>query len=114
MATPINPNEIAAWRWVSVPDLESEIAAEPDRFSPWMKMEWERMRAGGAGAVGVAAVEHFDMNVGQRNYNVCFSVFSALMGCALLIATQMPFKYSTPKPQNSMPMNNIQQNGPQV
>ena len=25
------------------------------------------------------------MNEGQRNYNVCFAVFSTLMGCALLV-----------------------------
>ncbi len=41
----VNANEIAAWRWVAVPALEREIASEPDRFSPWMKMEWERLRS---------------------------------------------------------------------
>jgi hypothetical protein len=56
-----------------------------------------------------------DMNEGQRNYNVCFSVFSALMGCALLVATQMPFIYVGPDPSDkqAMPMNNLQ-NGRQV
>ena len=50
-----------------------------------------------------------DMNRGQRNYNVCFSVFSGLMFLALLVATQLPFRYQG-KPQN-MPMNNMNQPG---
>jgi hypothetical protein len=55
------------------------------------------------------------MNEGQRNYNVCFAVFSILMGCALLVATQLPFIYAGPMPKdtNNMPMNNIP-NGRQV
>ena len=40
-----NPNEVADWRFVAVPDLEAELAADPERFSPWMRMEWERMRS---------------------------------------------------------------------
>jgi len=56
------------------------------------------------------------MNEGQKNYNVCFTVFSTLMGLALLVATQLPFKYSTNTPSKdpaSIPLNNINQ-GPQV
>jgi isopentenyl-diphosphate delta-isomerase len=40
-----NPDEIAAVRFVSPEALTREIAATPDRFTPWMKMEWERIRA---------------------------------------------------------------------
>ena len=40
----VNPNEIAAWRWVSPEELESEMTAHPERFTPWFKMEWERIR----------------------------------------------------------------------
>lgn len=56
-----------------------------------------------------------DMNQSQRNYNICFSVFSSLMFCALLVATQLPFKYGGPPTANNVPMNNIQngQQGPQ-
>ena len=51
------------------------------------------------------------MNQSQRNYNVCFSVFSALMFIALLLASQIPFRYQgTPAAQNSMPMGNMNQN----
>lgn len=38
-----DPAEIAAWRWVSPAELTREIAADPDRFSPWMKLEWQRI-----------------------------------------------------------------------
>ena len=35
-----------------------------------------------------------NMNQSQRNYNVCFSVFSGLMFLALLVGSQIPFRYS--------------------
>ena len=34
------------------------------------------------------------MNQSQRNYNVCFFVFSCLMFLAFLAATQIPFRYA--------------------
>ena len=46
-----------------------------------------------------------DMNRGQRNYNICFSVFSGLMFLALVVGTQLPFRYQG-KP-SSVPMNNM-------
>ncbi|MDH5254458.1 MAG: isopentenyl-diphosphate Delta-isomerase [Gammaproteobacteria bacterium] len=39
----VDPTEIAAHRWVSPEELTRDIAAQPDRFSPWMKMEWQRI-----------------------------------------------------------------------
>jgi len=41
-----NPNdtEIAEARFVSVDDLEAELASQPERFTPWFKMEWECLR----------------------------------------------------------------------
>lgn len=41
----INPTEIADWRFVSVEDLDQELAAHPDRFTPWFKMEWEELQS---------------------------------------------------------------------
>lgn len=38
-----DPAEIADHRWVAPADLTREIAASPDRFSPWMKLEWQRI-----------------------------------------------------------------------
>lgn len=40
-----DPSEIAAWRWVDGDELTREMAVEPDRFSPWMKLEWSRIIA---------------------------------------------------------------------
>jgi isopentenyl-diphosphate delta-isomerase len=39
-----NANEVGDWRFVSVAALDSEIAAHPEHFTPWLKMEWERLR----------------------------------------------------------------------
>ena len=40
-----DPLEIAAIRWLTPDELSREIAAEPDRFSPWMKLEWQQITA---------------------------------------------------------------------
>ncbi len=34
----INPSEVAAFRWISLPDLEQEIAEHPQRFTIWFKL----------------------------------------------------------------------------
>lgn len=39
-----NPTEIAEWRWIEADALDREIAEDPDAFTPWMKMEWSRLR----------------------------------------------------------------------
>jgi isopentenyl-diphosphate delta-isomerase len=41
----VNVNEIEAWRWIDVAALDRELAATPDRFTPWFKMEWVHIRA---------------------------------------------------------------------
>jgi isopentenyl-diphosphate Delta-isomerase len=41
----VNPDEIAATRFVKPQALTREIAEHPERFTPWMKMEWERIRS---------------------------------------------------------------------
>lgn len=40
----VNPTEIAAWRYVKPAALDREIADTPERFTPWLKMEWQRLR----------------------------------------------------------------------
>ncbi|HEX6996614.1 MAG TPA: isopentenyl-diphosphate Delta-isomerase [Gammaproteobacteria bacterium] len=40
----VNVNEIADWRWVGVDELEAELGAAPERFTPWFKMEWAHIR----------------------------------------------------------------------
>ena len=46
-----------------------------------------------------------DLNEGERNYNVCFYMFSFMMVCALLVATQIQFRYLSPKQVTSFPEN---------
>lgn len=40
----INATEISAWRWVAPQDLTREIDAHGHRFTPWLKLEWPRLR----------------------------------------------------------------------
>ncbi|MCY4013187.1 MAG: isopentenyl-diphosphate Delta-isomerase [Gammaproteobacteria bacterium] len=39
----INTAEIADWRWISPEDLDREIDAWPAVFTPWFKIEWQRL-----------------------------------------------------------------------
>jgi isopentenyl-diphosphate delta-isomerase len=41
----VNVNEIADWRFVSVEDLERELATRPETFTPWFKLEWVHIKA---------------------------------------------------------------------
>ncbi len=41
----INKSEISDHRWISVENLEQELDAYPDRFTPWFKIEWQTLRA---------------------------------------------------------------------
>jgi isopentenyl-diphosphate Delta-isomerase len=38
-----NVHEIAAWRYLTPSALCDEIACAPDTFTPWFKLEWERL-----------------------------------------------------------------------
>ena len=38
-----NANEIAGVRYVTAQQLDKELADEPERFTPWFRMEWERL-----------------------------------------------------------------------
>lgn len=38
-----NTHEIAAIRYVSAADLEAEFRSAPEQFTPWFRMEWERL-----------------------------------------------------------------------
>jgi isopentenyl-diphosphate delta-isomerase len=38
-----DPAEIADHRWIAPNDLTRAIADDPDHFSPWMKLEWQRI-----------------------------------------------------------------------
>ncbi len=44
-ATPVvNANEISALRYLSPIALDQEMASQPQAFTPWFKIEWERLR----------------------------------------------------------------------
>lgn len=40
----VNANEIAETRWVRSETLDDEMSENPERFTPWFKLEWERIR----------------------------------------------------------------------
>ena len=40
----VNRNEIAEWRYVYPDELDREMETSPEAFTPWFKMEWERIR----------------------------------------------------------------------
>lgn len=39
----INTNEIDDWRWVDPEQLTRELDENPERFTPWLVMEWARL-----------------------------------------------------------------------
>ncbi len=39
-----NPDEINAWRFLTLAELDNEMATVPERFTPWLKLEWKRLR----------------------------------------------------------------------
>jgi isopentenyl-diphosphate Delta-isomerase len=38
-----NVHEIAAWRYITPEALRSELACAPETFTPWFKLEWDRV-----------------------------------------------------------------------
>lgn len=40
----VNATEIAEWRWVAPHDLDREIENDSMTFTPWLQIEWKRMR----------------------------------------------------------------------
>lgn len=40
----VNPTEIADWKYFAPEDLNDQIRNDPDKFSPWFKMEWRRIQ----------------------------------------------------------------------
>lgn len=40
----INTTEIRDWRWVAPDDLTLDLASGGEQFTPWLKLEWARLR----------------------------------------------------------------------
>jgi len=41
----VNTNEIADWEFVTPEELDRRLDAEPQRCTPWLKLEWPRIRS---------------------------------------------------------------------
>lgn len=41
----VNDTEISAWRWIAPEALDAELAADPEAFTPWLRLEWTRLRS---------------------------------------------------------------------
>ena len=39
-----NEHEIAEWRYISLDELRQELLAHPEAYTPWFKVEWERIQ----------------------------------------------------------------------
>ena len=50
-----NRHEVDGLRWIAPELLDQEMAAEPDRFTPWFLLEWPRVRDGYREALGLAS-----------------------------------------------------------
>lgn len=41
----VNTTEVEDWRWIRPDRLDDEIERSPQHFTPWLKLEWRRLRA---------------------------------------------------------------------
>ena len=46
-----NETEVAEWRFVDPEGLAAELDAHPERYTPWFRMEWERLTGEHAGTL---------------------------------------------------------------
>jgi isopentenyl-diphosphate delta-isomerase len=40
----VDPDEISAWEFVTPDELTADIEANSDKYSPWLKLEWQEIR----------------------------------------------------------------------
>ncbi len=40
----VNPTEIEEWRMISAQELDAALADDPESYTPWCRMEWQRLR----------------------------------------------------------------------
>lgn len=40
-----NPHEVADWAYLAPARVDAELATNPARYTPWLKLEWPRVRA---------------------------------------------------------------------
>jgi isopentenyl-diphosphate delta-isomerase len=39
-----NKNEIDEWKFADIDELNNDMNSNPDKYTPWFKLEWERIR----------------------------------------------------------------------
>lgn len=39
----INPDEVNAWKWISPKELDADLRANPNSYTEWFKLSWERV-----------------------------------------------------------------------
>lgn len=47
----VNRTEIADIKWLTASELDRELTDNPDAYTPWLKLEWRRIRAEHEGAL---------------------------------------------------------------
>ncbi len=47
----INTTEIEAWQWLAPAELDRRLAHSPETFTPWFKLEWQRINDAFADAI---------------------------------------------------------------
>ena len=47
----INATEIEAWQWLAPAELGRRLAQEPEKFTPWFKLEWQQIQDAFADAI---------------------------------------------------------------
>ena len=40
----VDPTEVADWRYVDPLELDAQLAAHPDDYTPWLRLAWARLR----------------------------------------------------------------------
>lgn len=40
----VNQNEIDEWKYIDIPELEENMEKNQNRFSPWLKLEWQKIK----------------------------------------------------------------------
>ncbi len=53
-----NETEVEDWRFVAPADIDSELTRHPERFTPWFRLEWQRLRNDFAGELHALASSH--------------------------------------------------------
>lgn len=41
----VNGTEIAEWKYISIEELDRQLQTNPQNFTPWFKMEWQKLRS---------------------------------------------------------------------